>query len=122
MRILVIISTWFLLVWSLHTDRQEFRPVYDIPDYEDFTVQEDNLPSSLISWLDNNQPNTSNGKRQRPVQEDDRRQPSEFSCIFCRYGITVLHGSQSAALASAVQGFQGYLSVKIFIRICRFRL
>lgn len=122
MRILFIISTWFLLVWSLHTDRQEFRPVYEIPDYEDFTLQEDNFPSALISWLDNNCPNTGGGKRQRLAQEEARRQASEFARSFCPYAAAWAYYSRLAIVTSIGQGICGNFSVKIFIRICRFRL
>lgn len=121
MRLFIIISTWFLLVWSMHTDRQEYKPVYEIPDYEDFTIQEDNLPSSLISWLDNNQPNTTASKRQRLQQDDERRANAALSDVFGRLFDAFLHAGQASRLAAGERTHDNF-AVKIFIRICRLRL
>jgi hypothetical protein len=66
-----------------HTDQQEYRPVYEIPDYEDFVLQEDHLPSSLISWLDNTYPNTTSSKRQRASEQERRYLSGSLSCLFC---------------------------------------
>ncbi|WP_448519518.1 hypothetical protein [Rhodoflexus sp.] len=122
MRILVVISTWFWLVWSLHADHYQIRPVYEINDYEDFTLQEDNLPSSLISWLDNNQPNTNTGKRQRISQEENRQPSSEFSCIFYPATAIFLHDAKAVVQAAAIQQLYSNISVKIFLYTCRLRL
>ncbi|MCS7018616.1 MAG: hypothetical protein RMJ87_00750 [Cytophagales bacterium] len=121
MRILIIIATWLGLVWSLYAAHYEFRPVYEVPDYEDFALQEDSYPSSLISWLDNNPLSRNTGKRQRITQEYTPRPSSGQVCIFACVPVIFLHNSITALWALLVQHL-GCSCVKIFIQICCLRL